>query len=80
MTFALTEFVQAIFISSLLIFWLRELAGFRPVRAPGDWGCIKKTVFASQGVNNCAVTFLYLLFLVLVVDFMYLNCTYYIYI
>jgi len=34
LTFALTEFCSALFISALLIYWLRELAGFRPQKAP----------------------------------------------
>ena len=71
---------MAIFIASMLIYWLRELAGFRPRQTHSSWGCIKKEVFASQGVNNCAVAFLYIFFLIIVVDFMVLNCTYYIYI
>ena len=79
MTFAFTEFVQSIFIAGILIYWLRELGGFRPRAAPADWGCIKKAVFASQGVNTCAAAFLYVFFLILVVDFMVLNCTYFIY-
>ena len=80
MTFALTEFTSALFISGLLIFWLREIAGFKPKKADPKWSCIKKAIFASQGVNECAVAYLCILFLIMVVNFMVLNCFYYIYV
>ena len=80
MTFAFTEFTSALFIAGLLIFWLRELAGFRPKKAAKEWNCIKKAVYASQGLNECALTYLCILFLALVIDFMVLNCFYYIYV
>lgn len=77
MTFAFTEFASALFISGLLIYWLRELAGARPEKTPKDWGCIKKSVFASQGRNQCALVYLTIFYMVLVTNFMVLNCTYY---
>ena len=80
MTYALTELSGAIFIASLLIYWLREFAAFRPRSIPADWGCIKRTVFACQGVNQCAKVYLFIFFFVLVADFMVLNCYYYIYV
>ena len=80
MTYAITELAAAVFISGLLIYWLRELAGFRPKQVLPDWGCIQRTVYACQGVNQCARCYLCILFFVLVTDFMVLNCFYYVYV
>ena len=78
-TFAITEFFSALFMSALLIYWLRELAGFKPQEVPKNANCLKKLVLSSQGWNKCAMVYLCLFFIFLVVDFMVLNCFYYIY-
>mmetsp|Transcript_3813 Transcript_3813/g.4396 ORF Transcript_3813/g.4396 Transcript_3813/m.4396 type:complete len:233 (+) Transcript_3813:231-929(+) len=78
LTFAFTEFTNSIFYAALLTFWLRELAGFRPQKAKAEWNCLQKTVYTGQGVNSCAVAYIVCFFIVIVVDFMVLNCFYYI--
>lgn len=80
-TFALTEFTSAIFISGLLVYWLRELALFRPrLLPPTKSNCITKIVHAGLGKNSCALSFLTFFFVILVCDFMVLNCFYYVYV
>ena len=78
-SFAFTEFASSIFVAALLIYWLRELAGFRQSRAAREWCCLKKAVFTAQGVNQCALVWLIFFFVLLVVDFMVLNCYYFVY-
>lgn len=80
LTFALTEFTSAIFISALLVYWLRELALFRPNLAPAKSNCLVKIIHAGLGQNQCALVFLCLFYLALVIDFMVLNCYYYVYV
>lgn len=46
-SFAFAEFIAAVFYSSILTFWLRELAMFRPKKADPKWNCLKKAVFAG---------------------------------
>lgn len=51
LTFALTEFTAAIFISGLLVYWLRELALFRPNTLPPKTNCLVKIMYAGFGHN-----------------------------
>lgn len=39
-TFVLTEVQSALFIASLLVYWLRELALYRPETAPENSSCL----------------------------------------
>ena len=80
LTYALTELSSALFISGMLMFWLRELADMRPSKPDPKWGCFKKCVFGCHGYNKCARIYLALFFLVMVSCFMVLNCTYYIHV
>lgn len=81
MSFAATELTSALFMAGLMIYWLRELAGFKASRdEPKNLGCVKKMVFNCQGVSSCAICYLVVLFLALVTTFMVLNCFYYFYI
>ena len=80
LTYALTELSLALFISAILMFWLRELSDMRPTNSDPKWGCFRKLIFACQGYNKCAKIYLSLFFLVMVSCFMVLNCTYYIYV
>lgn len=81
LTFAGTEMTNALFVAGLLIYWLRELAGYRMSRENAkNMGCCKKMAFNCQGVSSCAIVYLCLLFLGLVINFMILNCFYYIYV
>ena len=79
MTFAGTELMSALFMAGLMIFWLRELAGFK-VSNENSLGCIKKMVFNCQGVSSCAICYMCILFVTLVTNFMILNCFYYFYV
>ena len=79
-TFALTEFLQAIFIGALLIYWLRELSMFRPRLLPPNTNCIVKMSSGCLGQSKVALVFLSFFFVVLVIDFMVLNVYYYIYV
>ena len=63
--------------AAMLTFWLRELAMFRPKKADPKWGCLKKAVFAGQGLNSCAVCYIVFFFVALVIDFMILNLLHY---
>ena len=81
MTYAGTEMTNAMFVAGLLIYWLRELAGFRLDRENAkNMGCCKKMAFNCQGVSSCAIAYLCFLFLALVINFMILNCFYYVYV
>ena len=79
-TYALTELASALFISGILIFWLRELTVFRPTKPQEDWGKVKKLIFTSQGLNKCAIVYQCIFYIILVINFMVLNCVYYFYV
>lgn len=79
-TFAITELCSSLFVSGLLVFWLRELAGYRPRKAEANWSSLKKLIFTCSGVNKCAIAYLITLFFILTINFMVLNCFYYIYV
>ena len=80
MTYAVTELTYALFVSGMLMFWLRELADMRPSQPDPSWGCLKRLVFSCQGYNKCATFYLFFFFIVMVSCFMTLSCTYYIHV
>ena len=79
-TYAITELCSALFVSGILVYWLRELAGYRPRKAEANWSSLKKLIFTCSGVNKCAIVYLITLFFILTINFMVLNCFYYIYV
>ena len=80
LTYALTELTASLFISAMLMFWLRELAEMRPAKPDPKWGCLKKACYGCNGYNKGAKIYLALFFLIMVSCFMVLNCTYYIHV
>ena len=77
-TYAITEFGIAIFVSGLLVFWIRDIARYRNKKLDDGASKAQKFIYKSMGMNNCILLCLGLFYIALTLCFMALYCTFYI--
>jgi len=76
-TYAVAEFGTALFVSGLLIFWLRDAARHRNPKLEHGSGKLQKFLHKSMGMNNWILAFLIFFYVFLVVWFTTLYCMFY---
>jgi len=67
-TYALSELTVALFVSALLVYWIRDLAKFRKKKAPKNANKFGRLIHTSTGDSRVVGVFLGLFFFILSVD------------
>ena len=77
-TYVISEFGTAIFVSALLIFWLRDIARYRLPRLEKDASKLQRFFFKSMGMSNKILVWLGLFYITFTISFLSLYCLFYI--
>ena len=76
-TFAISEFQTSLFLAGMLVYWLRSAALVKNPKLPQNAAAILKFYHRQNGHSKSMMTFLGVIYVVLVLDFMVLYCLFF---